>query len=79
MAVVRIIFKGMSYDIHNVVDEEQFEKIYKPKGWVLENQEEEKKDPYLEELQKEEEIKNYKTMKSKKPKAFDDGLVKKKD
>lgn len=79
MSAIRIIFRGKTYDIRNVVDEEQFEKIYKPKGWVLETQEEEKKDPYIEDLKKEDEIKNYKAMRRKKPKAFDDGLVKKKE
>ena len=79
MSAIRIIFRGKTYNIRNVVDKEQFEKIYKPKGWVKEEDVVEAKDPYIEDLKKEDEIKNYKAMRRKKPKAFDDGLVKKKE
>lgn len=65
------IIKG---SIRNVVDEEQFEKLYKPNGWRLdENQKDESQIP-LDLLNTESEVKNYIKMKNKQPKHFNDGL-----
>ncbi len=77
MAQVNII-KG---SIRNVVDEVQFEKLYKPNGWRLDEptnkrkqiESEEPRVP-LEDLQTETDVKNYIKMTKKQPKHFNDGL-----
>lgn len=68
------IIKG---SIRNVVEEEQFEKLYKPNGWRLDISEEKtSKEPQipLDLLNTESEVKNYIKMTKKQPKHFDDGL-----
>ena len=69
------IIKG---SIRNVVEEEQFEKLYKPNGWLLDLSEDIAKDKEpqipLDLLNTESEVKNYIKMKKKQPKRFDDGL-----
>lgn len=70
MASVNII-KG---SIRNVVDEVQFEKLYKPNGWVIDESVEKTKKPVPDEIKTETELKNYIAMKNIKPKKFDDGL-----
>ena len=64
-------------EIYNVVDEAQFESIYKPNGWELaEDIKEQKQDIPLELLHSETEVHNYIKMQSKKVKKFNDGLLK---
>lgn len=63
-------------EIYNVVDEAQFESIYKPNGWELAEVEENKKDIPLELLHSETEVQNYIKMQSKRVKKFNDGLLK---
>lgn len=61
--------------IKNVIDEVQFEKIYKPQGWHIVSDAETGelfKDPHDEEK-----IKNVNKMKKVKDEKFDDGLFKK--
>lgn len=69
------IIKG---SIRNVVDEEQFEKLYKPNGWRLDISEDnsKEKEPQipLDLLNTETEVKNFIKMKNKQPKHFNDGL-----
>lgn len=69
---VKIKFVGKNNTIHNVVSFGQFEKVYKPKGWILnEVQVEEPKEKpvekIIEELKttNETEIKNITTAKKK--------------
>ena len=64
-------------EIYNIVDEEQFERVYKPNGWELaEVKEESKQDIPLELLHSETEVQNYIKMRSKTAKKFNDGLLK---
>lgn len=68
------IIKG---SIRNVVEEEQFEKLYKPNGWRLDDSvEDASKEPKipLDILNTETEVKNYIKMTNKQPKKFNDGL-----
>ncbi len=68
------IIKG---SIRNVVEEEQFEKLYKPNGWRLDiNEDKTNKEPQipLDLLNTESEVKNYIKMTKKQPKHFNDGL-----
>ncbi len=72
MASVRII-KG---SLRNVVDEVQFEKLYKPNGWRLDEVEEQPSEmsKVIDTLHTESELKNYLKMKNTKAKQFDDKL-----
>lgn len=77
MASVKII-KG---SLRNVVDEVQFEKLYKPNGWRLDEDavskiEESEEVKAVKNFKTETEITNYVNMKKKKPKKFDDKLFK---
>lgn len=64
-------------EIYNVVEERQFEAIYKPNGWELADEiEEQKQDIPLEILHNETELHNYIKMRSKTAKKFSDGLLK---
>ncbi|MGN0961246.1 MAG: hypothetical protein ACI4PF_03505 [Christensenellales bacterium] len=76
MASVRII-KG---SLRNVVDEIQFEKLYKPNGWRLDEEnasnDETEEVKAVKTLNTISEIKNFVNMKKKKPKKFDDKLFK---
>lgn len=69
------IIKG---SIRNVVEEEQFEKLYKPNGWQLDMSEDNSKVKEqqipLDLLNTVSEVKNYIKMTKKQPKHFDDGL-----
>ena len=80
---VEIQFVGKTRSVFNVVSFEQFERIYKPKGWVLLNKVEEqpKKEQFIvEELKTtdEQEIKNINTMKKKSTSVntFNDKIIK---
>lgn len=76
MAYLNIIKSGIT----NVVDEVQFEKIYKPQGWTIDNQaisQETEQSKTVTELKDDTKIKNYNKMKQAKDKVFDDGLLKK--
>ncbi len=67
------IIKG---SIRNVVDEAQFEKLYKPNGWQIDTTKEsmpELKVP-IDNLKTETEVKNYIKMKNCKTNKFDDDL-----
>lgn len=70
MAGVRII-KGR---IRNIVDEALFEKIYKPNGWRLDDEEIQEENVIPNSLQTATQLKNYQKMKSKSQKHFDDKL-----
>lgn len=58
------IIKG---DIKNIVTREQFERIYKPQGWEIED---------AIETTEEDKIKNLNLIQRRKRKYFDDGLIK---
>lgn len=70
MASVKII-KGR---IRNIVDEALFEKIYKPKGWQLDENESQEEFTIPEPLKTASQLENYQKMKSKSQKHFDDKL-----
>ena len=70
MASVKII-KGR---IRNIVDEALFEKIYKPNGWRLDDEEIQEENIIPNSLQTATQLKNYQKMKSKSQKHFDDKL-----
>lgn len=64
--------------IVNVVDEAQFNSIYKPAGWVIDKAAESTSaEKIIKELKTQTKIKNYTNMKKDSKKAFDDGLLKK--
>lgn len=79
---MRIKKVGASYTVYNEVDEATFERLYKPKGWVVDDK---KQDITIEDKDykvvgtDEEKIKNVKKMRSVADKQFDDNLIKKKD
>jgi len=73
MAMLNII-KG---SLKNIVDEAQFERLYKPNGWRIdetENPPESEESKALKILHTEQEFKNYVKMSKTKPKQFDDKL-----
>lgn len=72
MAQVNII-KG---SIRNVVDEVQFEKLYKPNGWRIDAPIPTKKEKQipLDDLETETDVKNYIKMTKKQAKHFNDEL-----
>ena len=70
MASVNII-KGK---IRNIVDEALFEKIYKPNGWRLDDEEIQEENIIPNSLQTATQLKNYQKMKNKSHKHFDDKL-----
>lgn len=82
--VVNIEFRGKTNTIHNSIDEELFEKVYKPKGWVLSNTP--KKETIEEKVMKEEKVAEVQETKIKnvrrattnkaKTQAFNDKLIK---
>lgn len=67
------IIKG---NIKNTVDEKQFEKLYKPNGWVLDETiiAQDKVQNVIKTLNTEIEVKNFIKMTSKQKKKFDDKL-----
>ena len=80
---VEIQYVGKKGTVYNVVSFEQFERVYKPKGWVLLNkvaEELKKEKSIVEELETtdETEIKNINTMKKKSTKdnTFNDKIIK---
>lgn len=80
---VEIQYVGKKGTVYNVVSFEQFERVYKPKGWVLLNkvaEELKKEKSIVEELKTtdETEIKNINTMKKKSTKVntFNDKIIK---
>lgn len=87
---VKIKFVGKKNTVFNVVSMNQFEKIYKPKGWVLADVSQKQKDDkqvnssmkteeIVEklEIKNEQAIKNIETMKkSSKKQNFDDKIIK---
>lgn len=79
MEILHIIYKGSDgFNIRNVIDRPTFEKRYKPKGWVIDEEYHEiPQDENIKELKTETKIRNYKKMKETKPQSFDDGLIKK--
>lgn len=70
MASVKII-KGR---IRNIVDEALFEKMYKPNGWRLDDEEIKEEDVIPNSLQTATQLKNYQIMRNKSQKHFDDKL-----
>lgn len=78
MDIVNIIFIGERNVVRSVVSRQQFDKIYKPKGWVIENVENQE-DPNIPELKTATKIKNYTKMRKVKERHFDDGLFKKEE
>lgn len=70
MASVKII-KGR---IRNIVDEALFEKMYKPNGWRLDDEEIKEEDVIPNSLQTATQLKNYQKMRNKSQKHFDDKL-----
>lgn len=78
MASVKII-KG---SLRNVVDERQFEKLYRPNGWrldednVLSSQVDSDEVKAIKTFSTEAEVNNFVKMKKKKPRKFDDKLFK---
>lgn len=75
MRELHIIFRGTNYNIENIVDEETFEKRYKPAGWEVVGQSTEQV-AVENELKSVEKIKALNEMKRKRTKKFDDGLIK---
>ena len=71
MASIKII-KG---SVRNVVDEVQFEKLYKPNGWKIDEFADEKQpNESIKDLKTQTELKNYTQMKRQKTKKFNDKL-----
>ena len=68
------IIKG---SIRNMVEEDLFNRIYKPNGWVIDETRQPMPKRIEEELKTETELKNYKAMKKKSDKVFNDNLIKK--
>lgn len=78
MKSLHIIFKGEHNSVENIVDEAQYEKIYKPKGWeIVEETKPSEEAKTIEELKTEQKVKNYTQAKNKKQVVFDDNLIKK--
>lgn len=75
MKELHIIFRGTNYNIENIVDEETYEKRYRPAGWEVVGQTATEK-PIESKLKTDEKISAYNEMKRKQPKKFDDGLIK---
>ena len=72
------MYIGNGSVIRNVVNKDQFERIYKPKGWVLDTDyTEPKDDPNIPELKTATKIQNYTKMRKVKDLEFDDELFKK--
>jgi hypothetical protein len=79
---MRIKKVGEKYTVYNEVDEATFERLYKPKGWVVDESKPEitiEQEDYKVVGTNEEQIKNVKKMRSVAEKQFDDNLIKKKD
>lgn len=68
------IIKG---SIRNMVEEDLFNRIYKPNGWAIDETRQPMPKRIEEELKTETELKNYKAMKKKSDKVFNDNLIKK--
>lgn len=62
--------------IKNVIDEAQFEKIYKPKGWKIVGDAETGELIAASDVHAETKIRNKARMQKVKPQKFDDGLFK---
>ena len=74
---MRIYIGNDIFRVYNEVNESQFEKIYKPKGWrKCEEEMQPVGDVAIKELQTETEIKIYEQTKKKKGKKFNDNLIK---
>ena len=79
---MRIKKVGENHTVYNEVDEIMFERVYKPKGWVIDDKEQDitiEEQDYKVVGTDEEQIKNVKKMRSVADKQFDDNLIKKKD
>lgn len=79
---MRIKKVGTSYTVYNEVDEATFERLYKPKGWVVDDKKQDvtiEQEDYKTVGTDEEKIKNVKKMRSVADKQFDDNLIKRKD
>ena len=79
---MRIKKVGDTHTVYNEVSEEKFEKIYKPKGWVIDNAKPEitiNQEDYKIVKTDEQKIKNVNKMRSVEDKKFDDNLIKKKE
>lgn len=87
---VKIKFVGKKYTVFNMVSMNQFEKVYKPKGWILVESEQKKEnnsqvnssmkaEEIVEklEIKNEQTIRNIETMKkNSKKQNFDDKIIK---
>lgn len=80
---MRIIFKGKDNTIVNEVSQDMFEKVYKPKGWVIEETTQEtpvenKTKEFMVETKPtdETEIKQIERVKKVQPQQFNDKLIK---
>lgn len=73
MAQVFIVKKG----IKNVVSEELFKRVYKKQGWAIDTDRQPSVKGVEHTLKTETEFKNYKEMKRKTDKVFNDDLIKK--
>lgn len=79
---MRIKKVGANYTVYNEVDEATFERLYKPKGWVVDDKKQDitiEQEDYKVVGTNEDKIKNVKKMRSVADKQFDDNLIKKKD
>lgn len=75
MRELHIIFRGVNYNIENIVDEESFKKRYEPAGWEIVG-ESSKAKPIEAELKDEAKILAVNKAKKTTAKKFDDGLIK---
>lgn len=74
MASVNIKFVGKKNVVHNVVDEAMFEKKYKPKGWVLADEQPKPIEPMT--TDKREIVEKEQAEKKKVKQTFDDKIIK---
>lgn len=78
MNILHIIYIGSKNSVRNVVTEDQFEKLYKPRGWQIDTEYQPMpEDENIKELKTATKIKNYENMKKVKDSNFDDDLFKK--
>lgn len=74
MASLKIKFVGKKNTVYNVVDEVSFEKKYKPRGWVL--AEEQTKPVESVKVDEKEIVEKAIAEKKKEKKVFDDKIIK---
>lgn len=78
MEILHIMYIGNGNIIRNVVSKDQYERNYKPKGWVIDTEYvEPAEDPNIPELKTATKIKNYLKMRKVTDLQFNDGLFKK--